>query len=522
MADKKTKIFCTMGPACWDVPTIVSLIDAGMNTARLNFSHGDHEAHGATLDRVREAAALRPDKNIGILLDTKGPEIRTGFFKESCGGKIHLKAGATVELTTDYAFKGDETKFACTYDKLATSVKPDSLILIADGSLVLRVTECRATSVMCRIENDQTIGERKNMNLPGVKVDLPVLQPKDIDDLQNFGVKRQVDFVAASFVQSAADIAFIRTTLGAEGKDIKIIAKIENQEGLDKFDEILAATDGVMVARGDLGMEIPPEKVFREQKMMISKCREAGKPCVVATQMLESMIVNPHPTRAECSDVANAVLDGADCVMLSGETANGKFPKDAVQIMARTCKEAELLTKEQDPSGYDMIFRLMKATKKQKTGLLSTVESVTSSAVKTACDAGAKAIVVLAETGETARLLAKFHPDAPIIAVSQNHHICNVIEGYLCNALSVYTELSRGNGNHVRAGFEAGKKAGLFANGDTVVVLHTIRNEAGIKEWTMRMLTVSSSPTAYTNILPTEVFEASSKRAPTGTVGCMA
>merc|ERR1719491_1164520 len=293
------------------------------------------------MDRVKEAAALRPDKNIGILLDTKGPEIRTGFFSEKCKGKIHLKAGATVELTTDYTFKGDETKFACTYDKLPTSVKPGSLILIADGSLVLRVKECLKSSVKCTIENDQSIGERKNMNLPNVKVDLPVLQPKDIDDLQNFGVKRGVDFVAASFVQSAADIAFIRQILGPEGKDIKIIAKIENQEGLDKFDEILAATDGVMVARGDLGMEIPPEKVFREQKNMINKCRQAGKPCVVATQMLESMISNPRPTRAEAGDVANAVLDGTDCVMLSGETAGGNFPIEAVTVMRKIVEEAE-------------------------------------------------------------------------------------------------------------------------------------------------------------------------------------
>jgi len=173
-----------MGPACWDVPTLVKLIDAGMNTARLNFSHGDHEAHGATLKRVREAAAQRPEKNLAILLDTKGPEIRTGFFKPECNGKIHLKAGQTVELTTDYSFKGDETKFACTYDKLPSSVKPGSAVLIADGSLVLTVTECKAKSVMCRVENNQSIGERKNMNLPNVKVDLPVLQPKDIDDLQ--------------------------------------------------------------------------------------------------------------------------------------------------------------------------------------------------------------------------------------------------------------------------------------------------------------------------------------------------
>jgi len=223
--DKKTKIFCTMGPACWDVPTLVTLIDAGMNTARLNFSHGDHKAHGSTLERVREAAKQRPDKNIAILLDTKGPEIRTGFFQPKCNGKIHLKAGSEIEVTTDYSYKGDETKIACTYDKLPKSVAKGSTILIADGSLVLTVLECLATSVKCRVENDQSIGERKNMNLPGVKVDLPVLQPKDIDDLQNFGVPQGVDFIAASFVQSAADVLFIRKILDADprGRDIKII-----------------------------------------------------------------------------------------------------------------------------------------------------------------------------------------------------------------------------------------------------------------------------------------------------------
>ena len=219
-----------MGPACWDVETLVTLIDAGMNTARFNFSHGDHKGHGECLARVREAAALRPSKNLGILLDTKGPEIRTGFFKPECGGKVHLKAGSPIEITTDYSFKGDETKIACTYDKLPKSVKPGSMILIADGSLVLKVEECLATSVKCTVQNNQSIGERKNMNLPGVKVDLPVLQPKDIDDLQNFAIPHKVDFIAASFVQSAADVHFIRGILGSEGKTIKIISKIENQE----------------------------------------------------------------------------------------------------------------------------------------------------------------------------------------------------------------------------------------------------------------------------------------------------
>ena len=472
-----------MGPACWDVPTLVDLIDAGMNTARLNFSHGDHEAHGATLKRVREAAAQRPEKNVAILLDTKGPEIRTGFFKPECKGKIHLKAGATLELTTDYSFKGDETKFACTYDKLPQSVKPGSSILIADGSLVLTVTECLAKSVMCKVENNQSIGERKNMNLPNVKVDLPVLQPKDIDDLQNFGVVHGVDFVAASFVQSAADVLFIRKILDADprGKEIKIISKIENQEGLDNFDEILAVTDGVMVARGDLGMEIPPERVFREQKMMISKCRDAGKPCVVATQMLESMISNPRPTRAECSDVANAVLDGADCVMLSGETANGAFPKSAVEIMARTCAQAEAMLAQQDPCGYNEIFKLMKSAKKGKSKL-SHVESAASSAVKTACDIDAKAILVLSETGETARYVAKFHPEQPIIAVMEKERIGRQISGSLVNAIALPTSLKRGDGAHVKFAFEEGKKRGLFKDGDAIVCVNTTRNSEDVKQ----------------------------------------
>jgi len=480
-----------MGPACWDVPTLVDLIDAGMNTARFNFSHGDHKGHGECLKRVREAAAQRPEKNIGILLDTKGPEIRTGFFQEKCNGKIHLKAGQELEITTDYSYKGDETKIACTYDKLPTSVKPGSTILIADGSLVLTVTECCASSVKCKVENNQSIGERKNMNLPNVKVDLPVLQPKDIDDLQNFGVPNKVDFIAASFVQSADDIHYIRKTLGEGGKDIKIIAKIENQEGLDKFDEILAVTDGVMVARGDLGMEIPPEKVFREQKNMIIKCRNAGKPCVVATQMLESMIVNPRPTRAECSDVANAVLDGADCVMLSGETANGSFPKGAVEIMARTCIEAEKMLRANDPSGYDQIFKLMKHAKHDGRRL-SQIESATSSAVKTAVDIGSKAIIVLSESGETARLLAKFHPDSRILAICVDPRIANQIEGYMCSTKAVLTDMERGDGAHVRLAFRKGIEKGYFAENDAVVCVHTTRNAEGVKQWMIRILTVTT------------------------------
>mmetsp|Transcript_49565 Transcript_49565/g.89050 ORF Transcript_49565/g.89050 Transcript_49565/m.89050 type:complete len:359 (-) Transcript_49565:329-1405(-) len=344
---------------------LVKLIDAGMGICRLNFSHGDHKGHGETVERIREAQKLRPDNKPLILLDTKGPEIRTGFLKE--GGSVQLKAGSELKLVTDYAFKGDETCIAVSYPKLPTAVKPGNLILCADGSLVLEVLSCGEDHVMTKVMNDCKMGERKNCNLPGVQVDLPVLQEKDIDDLVNFGIPQKVDFVAASFVQSAADVKFIRETLGEAGKDIKIISKIENQAGLENIDEIIAETDWVMVARGDMGMEIPLEKVFLAQKMIITKCNAAGKPVVTATQMLESMISAPRPTRAEVGDVANAVLDGTNYVMLSGETANGAFPEAAVTIMRRACEEAEQVQLTAPPTPAGSGLAAVKALKEETT-----------------------------------------------------------------------------------------------------------------------------------------------------------
>merc|ERR1719469_832178 len=310
-----------------------------MNLARFNFSHGDHKGHRACLDRLREACKNK-GVNVAVMLDTKGPEIRTGFFADGAK-KIHLKKGEKITLTTDYEFLGSAAKLACSYKSLATSVTVGQKILAADGSLVLTVLKVKAGEVECLIDNNAGIGERKNMNLPGVVVDLPTLTKKDIEDITLWGMPNDIDFIAASFVRKASDITKIREVLGEKGAHIKIISKIENQEGLENYDDILAATDAVMVARGDLGMDIPPEKVFLAQKMMIRKANIFGKPVVTATQMLESMIENPRPTRAECSDVANAVLDGTDAVMLSGETANGEHSEAAVRIMANTCVEAE-------------------------------------------------------------------------------------------------------------------------------------------------------------------------------------
>ena len=304
--------------------------------------------------------ASRKTAQCAVMLDTKGPEIRSGFFDASHNGKIQLVKGQDLELVTDYSYKvppGDIVeKLAVTYPALPQSVAVGGMVLAADGNLVMTVKEIRETSVVCTVENDFAMGERKNMNLPGCIVDLPTLTEQDEDDLVNFGLAQGVDFIAASFVRKGSDIDYIRKVLGPGGAGIKIIAKIENQEGLENFDEILAKTDAIMVARGDLGMEIPPEKVFLAQKMMIRKCNIAGKPCVTATQMFESMIDNPRPTRAECTDVANAVLDGSDLVMLSGETANGGYPTAAVNLMGRVCVEAESIL------DYDRLFRYAQHT----------------------------------------------------------------------------------------------------------------------------------------------------------------
>lgn len=470
---RRTKIFCTIGPACWEVPQLELMIDAGMDVARFNFSHGDHEGHNKVLEKVRHAAELK-ERNIAILLDTKGPEIRTGFFPEGIK-KIELTKGETIILTSDYDFKGDKTKLACSYAKLATSVKPGQQILVADGSLVLTVLSCdeAANEISCRIENNASIGERKNMNLPGVVVDLPTFTEKDCDDIINFGIKNNVDYIAASFVRKGSDVTNLRKLLADNGgSHIKIICKIENQEGLENYDDILKETDGIMVARGDLGMEIPPSKVFLAQKWMIRKANLAGKPVVTATQMLESMIVNPRPTRAECSDVANAVYDGTDAVMLSGETANGEHFENAVKIMARTCAEAE------NSRNYNAMYQSVRNSSIQEYGQLVDGEALASSAVKTAIDIHAAFIVVLSETGTTARYVAKYQPGRLVICLTKNPTVARQTNGFLkCVRSFVVDSLEDDTKLAKKVGSEA-VKAHLAEEGQLMVVLSG-KNEHG-------------------------------------------
>ncbi|MCO5595315.1 hypothetical protein L7F22_049356 [Adiantum nelumboides] len=404
----KTKIVCTLGPKSRDVPVLERLLRAGMSVARFNFSHGSHEYHQETLDNLK-IAQHNTQMLCAVMLDTKGPEIRTGFLE---GGKpIQLVDGQELIISTDYSLKGNSKMISMSYKKLAHDMEPGSTILCSDGTITFTVLSCdkEAGTVTVKCENTAVLGERKNVNLPGVVVDLPTLTEKDVDDIMTWGVPNKIDIIALSFVRKGSDLVNVRKLLGKDAKSIYLMSKIENQEGLVNFDEILRESNSIMVARGDLGMEIPVEKIFLAQKMMIYKCNAAGKPVVTATQMLESMIKYPRPTRAEATDVANAVLDGTDAVMLSGESAAGAYPELAVKTMAHICLEAEWSL------DYNAIFKqVMNSVPLPMTPL----ESLASSAVRTANKVRASLIVVLTRGGTTAKLVAKYRPSVPILMVA--------------------------------------------------------------------------------------------------------
>ena len=402
---RKTKIICTLGPAVDSEDMIRTLIRSGMDAARFNFSHGSHPEH---LERLSLLKAVRDamGRPVATILDTKGPEIRIRNFDTK---SISLEAGDTFTLTTREEV-GDQTHVSVSYPRLHQEVAPGQEILIDDGLVAIRVDEIRGEDIVCTVENGGTLSANKSINIPGVHIHLPALTEKDVADIR-FGVENDFDFIAASFVRQASDVEAVRQVLqDCRGESVKIIAKIENQEGVDNIDEILAAADGIMVARGDLGVEIPAHEVPILQKKMIKATIRAGLPVITATQMLDSMIRNPRPTRAEVSAVANAVFDGTSCVMLSGETASGKYPIEALSTMVNTVTAAE------EAIDYWGRFR--------ERSLLPVVsgisDAITHSCCLTAMDLNASAILAATRSGYTAKVISRFRPACPIVALCQN------------------------------------------------------------------------------------------------------
>ena len=400
---KKTKIVCTIGPASESVDMLVNLINAGMNVCRLNFSHGDYEEHGARIKNIREAVTIT-GKRVAILLDTKGPEIRTNDMEN---GAITMKIGDSVRISMTEVL-GTNEKFSITYPELINDVNVGSHILLDDGLIDLEVTDIDrdANEIVTVVKNEGVLKNKKGVNVPGVSVNLPGITEKDANDIR-FGIGQGIDFIAASFVRRASDVLEITKILEEENAThIQIIPKIENQEGIDNIDEILKVSDGLMVARGDMGVEIPTEDVPVVQKALIKKCNALGKPVITATQMLDSMQRNPRPTRAEANDVANAIYDGTDAVMLSGETAAGDYPLEAVQTMARIAVRTEETLVNQDS------FALKLYSKTDMT------EAIGQSVGHTARNLGIQTIVAATESGHTARMISKYRPKAHIVAIT--------------------------------------------------------------------------------------------------------
>jgi pyruvate kinase len=406
---RRAKIICTVGPACNSEVMLRDLMRIGMDVARLNFSHGSHEEHARNIERLRRAAK-QENRTICILQDLQGPKIRTGRLK---GGTPVTLAPSSHVTITPRDIDGTESLISTTFQGLAREVKPGARILLCDGLIELRVIRIRGEDVECEVINGGQLGQHQGINLPGIALSIPALTDKDRADLE-FGLKHGVDMLAISFVRSAADVREVKQIIAKHGADLPVIAKLEKPQALERLEEIFEASDGVMVARGDLGVEMPPEKVPVIQKYVIRRSAEWRKPVITATQMLESMIENPRPTRAEASDVANAIFDGSDAVMLSAETANGLYPREAVAMMSRIVVEAE---------GNSGDFTQPRRRREQHS--ITVAEAICESVSHAAEDLRMGAIAVFTETGNTARMISKYRPKAAIFAFSQTLPVCN-------------------------------------------------------------------------------------------------
>lgn len=472
---RSTGIICTIGPASQSVDVLDALMKAGMGVARMNFSHGSYEYHKQTLDNVRDAAA-RQILPVAIALDTKGPEIRTGVIAAGVNAEVELVRGKPVTVTTDEKFKEacDESTIWVDYDNIVNVMTPGKRILIEDGNMSLVVKEKEHNLLKCEVEFGGPLSSKKGCNLPGTSVDLPAVSEKDKSDLI-FGIENGIDMVFASFIRSGDGVRSIRSILGDKGKNVKIISKIETHDGVRKFNDILEASDGIMVARGDLGVEIPTEKVFLAQKMMIGRCLIAGKPIICATQMLESMTKKSRPTRSEASDVANAVLDGADCVMLSGESAKGAFPVVCVETMARICREAESAIYHRQLF-EELRFLSVKPADSMKTAAIAAVEA--------SIETMAAAIAVLTTSGRTAQSVSSFRPRCPILAVTRDEVVARQLRVQRGVVPIVYTAATvspweKDVEARLQHAIKFGERLEMVRPGSVVIVIHGSRAGTG-------------------------------------------
>lgn len=451
--ERKTKIICTLGPATEREGVLRQLMIEGMNVARFNFSHGDHEEQGGRLARVRE---LREELKLPIatLLDTKGPEIRLGEFKD---GKAMLTEGQTFTLTTEDIL-GDQKRVSITYKDLVKDVAPGCTILIDDGLVAMQVAEVTDTDIVCTVKNSGVISNKKGVNVPGVELSMPYISKKDYDDIV-FGIENDFDFIAASFVRCADDVLQIRRIFEEKGShDINIISKIENMQGVENIDEIIRVSDGIMVARGDMGVEIPLEEVPVIQKMIIRKVYNAGKQVITATQMLDSMMKNPRPTRAEATDVANAIYDGTSAIMLSGETAAGLYPVEAVKTMVRIAARTE-----QD---IDYTGRFKRRENLSNPDITNAISHATCT---TAMDLNAAAIITVSRSGRTARMVSKYRPSCPIIGCSMSEKVCRQLN--LSWGVTPLLLLRKENADDLfEHAVDEAEKAGLVEMGDIAVI----------------------------------------------------
>ncbi len=508
---RKTKIVATLGPACNDIEIIKSLISAGIDAARINFSHGTHESHSEIINKLIQA---RTELNapIPLILDTKGPEIRIKTFAQD---SIFLEQGSRFTLTTEDII-GDETRVSITYADLPKDLKIGGRVLIDDGLLELKVLNLTDTEIECQVINSGYLSSRKGVNVPDVYVNLPSFTEKDKEDIV-FGIKMGFDYVAASFVRSANDVLQIREVLEANGGEfMKIIAKIESRDGVNNLDSILEVADGIMVARGDLGVEIPPEEVPLVQKTLIKKANEKGKPVITATQMLESMVNNPRPTRAEANDVANAIFDGSDAIMLSGETAKGKYPVESVRMMARIA----LTTEESIDYSSQLMFH--------RTNFQANITNAISFATcSTATDLKAACVVTVTDSGFTARMVSKFRPKCPILAVSSDERIWRQLNLTWGCVPTLSTDGIKGNDEVFSAAVKKSLETGLAKDGDTVVIAAGVPVGTGGTTNTLKVQIVGNVlakgrgigngvVTGYANVM--KVFEEMEKYFKTGDI----